>query len=269
MKDFKLAICQNIATEDKEKNVEHALEMVAEAAQNGAEVVVLGEMFNCPYHNKFFVEFAEECPGPTTKKLAEAAKEHGIILIGGSIPERDGDKLYNTSFTFDSDGKLLGKHRKIHLFDIDIDGGVSFKESDTFSPGEKCTVFDTKFGKFGVLICFDIRFPEIFSKTAKMGAEMIFLPAAFNKSTGPDHWEISNRMRALDNQIFVCGAAPARNVGSSYESYANSRVCDPWGNVIAKGDESEMIVYCDIHGDEIEKIRRQLPLLKNRRPELY
>lgn len=269
MKSFKLAVCQTKTTENKKVNIKRALDMINEAADNGAEVVVLGEMFNCPYQNDYFVKFAETYPGETSKAMMEVAKEKNIILIAGSIAEKDGDRIYNTSYAFDGNGQLLAFHRKVHLFDLDIPGKIYFKESDTFTAGNRTTVFDTKFGKFAIFICFDIRFPEIFAKATREGAEFIFVPAAFNMTTGPAHWEISNRMRALDNGVFLCGACPARNIDASYICYGNSRICDPWGQVIAAGDENEMILYADIDGSYLDKVRKQLPLAERKRPELY
>ncbi|MEG2199625.1 MAG: carbon-nitrogen hydrolase family protein, partial [Anaerovorax sp.] len=188
---------------------------------------------------------------------------------GGSIPELDNDKVYNTSFIFDKNGHIIGKHRKMHLFDIDVKGGISFKESDTLTAGNEMTVFDTEYGKMGVAICYDVRFPELFRKMTLAGAKLIILPAAFNMTTGPAHWDLSMRARALDNQIYFAAVSPARDVDSSYVAYGNSCIVTPWGEFCAKTDSREGILYGEIDFDYIEQVRGELPLLLHRRPDLY
>lgn len=269
MNSYKLAICQMKTSNNKTVNIQHAIEMIAEASKNGADVVALPEMFNCPYENRFFKEFAEEYPGETSKALSKIALDCGVYLIGGSIPEFEDGKIYNTSYVFDKSGILIGRHRKVHLFDIDVKNGVSFKESDTLSRGNDITVIDTEYGKIGVAICYDVRFPELSRLMALKGAEIVILPAAFNMTTGPAHWELSIRMRALDNQIFFAGVSPARDENASYISYANSMVSDPWGRIIGAAGKDENIIYVDIDRSLIGKIRQQLPLLNHRRTDLY
>lgn len=266
---MKIAICQMKVCDNKDKNIYHALEMIDEAANNSADIVILPEMFNCPYENKYFPIFAESYPGKTTEALKNASIKNSVYIVGGSIPELENGNIYNTSFIFDRNGNLLGKHQKMHLFDIDVENGVSFKESDTLSAGENITIIDTEFGKIGIAICYDIRFPELSRIMALEGAELIILPAAFNMTTGPAHWELSIRMRALDNQVYFVGAAPARNELASYVAFGNSRIADPWGNVIAAADENECILYADIDKSVITKTRNELPLLKHRRTDLY
>ena len=152
--------------------------------------------------------------------MSDYARKYHIYLIAGSMPEADDvGKVYNTSYIFDRDGKQIGKHRKAHLFDINVKNGQHFKESDTLTSGDHATVFDTEFGKMGVMICYDIRFPEFARTMALDGARMIFVPAAFNMTTGPAHWELTFRARALDNQIYMLGCAPARDIQAGYISW--------------------------------------------------
>ncbi|MEG1583653.1 MAG: carbon-nitrogen hydrolase family protein [Anaerovorax sp.] len=266
---FKLALCQMRGSIEKEYNLEKAESMIREAAKREANVIALPEIFNCPYSNKYFRAYAEEESGPTVKFLKNLAKELGIYLVGGSIPELDNDKVYNTSFIFDKNGHIIGKHRKMHLFDIDVKGGISFKESDTLTAGNEMTVFDTEYGKMGVAICYDVRFPELFRKMTLAGAKLIILPAAFNMTTGPAHWDLSMRARALDNQIYFAAVSPARDVDSSYVAYGNSCIVTPWGEFCAKTDSREGILYGEIDFDYIEQVRGELPLLLHRRPDLY
>jgi omega-amidase len=269
MSKYKIAVCQMKTTDDKKQNIEHAIDMVNISSKNGAELIILPEMFNCPYENKYFPNFAEEYPGETTQSLSNVAKKNHIYLVAGSIPELSSGKIYNTCYIYNRNGELIGRHRKIHLFDIDVKDKVYFKESDTLSAGNKVTVVDTDLGKIGIAICYDIRFPELSRMMALEGAEIIILPAAFNMTTGPAHWELSVRMRAIDNQVFFVGAAPARNNEASYTAYGNSRISDPWGDIIASADERECILYADIDRTTIGSIREQLPLLKHRRTDLY
>lgn len=254
---------------EKNNNLNKAESMIREAARVGSNVIALPEIFNCPYSNKYFREYAEDAEGQSVALLKSLARELQIYLIGGSIPELCEDKVYNTSFIIDKQGEIIGKHRKIHLFDIDVKGGISFKESETLTAGDEMTVFETEYGKMGVAICYDVRFPELFRKMTLAGAKLVILPAAFNMTTGPAHWNLSMQARALDNQIYFAAVSPARDLASPYVAYGNSCVVTPWGEFCAKADARETIVYADIDFSYVEEIRAQLPLLKHRRPELY
>jgi omega-amidase len=265
---FKIAVCQIRTELDQDVTLEKAGRMIAEAAANGAQVVALPEMFNCPYSRKYFHPYAQLGHEKTTGLLSKWAKDNNIIIIGGSIPETDGDKIYNTSFVFDENGNQIAKHRKVHLFDVDLPG-MRFKESATFTPGDKITVFDTKYGRMGVAVCFDIRFPELFRAMAVRGAQVIFLPAQFGITTGSAHWEMALSSRAVDNEVFVVGASAARYEGFSYECWGHSTVCDPFGNTIATCDEKEQILYCDIDLDQIDDVRRRLPTFLHLRRDVY
>ena len=246
-----------------------ANEYVKQCAEQGANIVVLPEIFNGPYSTLQFKDFAEEKGGYTYKKLSGMAKQNNVYLVGGSIPEIEGDKIYNTSFIFDNKGNQIGKHRKMHLFDINVIGGQSFKESDALTAGNSVCVFDTPFCKIGVCICFDMRFPELARLMVLQGAKIIIVPAAFNMTTGPAHWELMFRQRAVDNQCYTIGVAPARNTEASYVSYANSIVVHPWGNVIFQAGSEECVKVIDLDLNEVESIRNQLPLLSARRTDIY
>lgn len=266
---FKLALCQMKGSFDKNESRKNAEKFIREAAANGAHVISLPEMWNCPYSNDYFREYAETADGLTVKFMSGLAKELGVYLIGGSIPELDDDNVYNTSFSFDKEGNVIGRHRKVHLFDIDVKGGIRFMESDTLTAGKELTVLDTEFGKIGVAICYDVRFPEWHRKMALAGAKLIVLPAAFNMTTGPVHWDLTMRARALDNQVYFAANSPARDEDGPYVAYGNSCISDPWGKFIAHADEKECILYGEIDFDHVDDIRQQLPLLKHRREGLY
>lgn len=192
---FQLGICQMHVTADKAENLRHAGELIRQAAAQGAKVVTLPEMFNCPYENACFPRYGEPAGGESWQFLSGIAKELGVYLIGGSVPELEGGKIYNTSYIFSPEGKELARHRKVHLFDIDVPGGQRFMESDTLTAGDSFTVIDTEYGKIGVAICFDIRFSDFFRVMGDMGAQLIVIPAAFNMTTGPIHWDLAFRMR--------------------------------------------------------------------------
>jgi len=267
---FKLALCQMKVVDDKNSNIKKALDMIKNSARNKSDLIILPEMFNCPYDNVKFREYAEEKENSETlKAISNAADEFNIYLVAGSIPELKEGKLYNSSFIFNGNGKIIGSHRKMHLFDIDIPGKITFKESDTLSAGNKITIADTKFCKIGVAICYDMRFPELLRIMALKGAELIIVPGAFNMTTGPAHWETLIRARAIDNQLYMAAASPARNEDLSYVAYGNSMVADPWGKILARADENEEIVYADIDLSKVKEVREELPLLKNRRDDIY
>ena len=170
---------------------------------------------------------------------------------------------------FDKTGKIIAKHRKIHLFDIDVKDRITFKESDVLTAGDDFTVADTEFGKIGIGICYDVRFVELARIMAENGASILFYPGAFNQTTGPAHWELLFRSRALDNQVFCVGVAPALNLDASYHSYGHSIVANPWGEVMVQAGEKEELLICEIDLSEIKKVREEIPVLKNKRKDLY
>ena len=266
---MRLAMIQMHVVRDKAQNLAHARELLFRAARDGIDLAVLPEMFCCPYSNRFFRAYGEEEGGPAWSLLSQTARELQIYLVGGSMPELSDGRVYNTSYVFDREGRQIARHRKAHLFDIDVEGGQRFRESETLTPGDKATVFDTEFGKMGLCICFDFRFQELAKVMADGGAQLFLVPAAFNMTTGPAHWELLFRQRAVDNQVFTLGTAPARNEAEEYVSYGNSILVDPWGTVLARAGAGEEILTAGIDFDRLRSIRRQLPIRAARRPDLY
>ncbi|KAM6448025.1 omega-amidase NIT2 [Liasis olivaceus] len=269
MANFRLALIQLHVSTVKRDNLNRACRLVRTAAGQGAKLVVLPECFNCPYGTKYFPEYAEKIPGDSTQKLSEIAKECGIYLIGGSIPEEDAGKLYNTCTAFGPDGTMLAKYRKIHLFDINVPGKIRFQESETLSAGDRFSVFDTPYCKIGIGICYDIRFPELAQIYTQKGCKLLVYPGAFNLTTGPAHWELLQRGRAVDNQAYVATASPARDETGSYVAWGHSTVVNPWGEVIAKAGTEETVVYAEIDLKKAEEVRKQIPILSQKRPDLY
>ncbi len=276
-KSIKVALVQLAATSDKAYNLSRAKEWITKAAANGAELIVLPECFNSPYSVTAFPKYAELIPqGDTTVFLSNLSKDLGVLLVGGSIPEVEliGNvpKYYNTSLSFGPDGVIIAKHRKVHLFDIDIPGKISFKESTILSPGEKATVFNLPtYGNVGLGICYDIRFPELAAISARSpnNAFAQIYPGAFNTTTGPLHWHLLARARAVDNQIYVIVASPARDLSSDYHAYGHSLVVDPYGKIVSEAGEGEEIVYATLDPQILETIKSGIPISTQRRFDVY
>ncbi|KAK6236700.1 hypothetical protein SCA6_012037 [Theobroma cacao] len=306
---FKIGLCQLSVTPDKERNIEHARKAIEEAAQKGAQLVLLPEIWNSPYSNDSFPVYAEDIDAggdasPSTAMLSEVSSRLKITIVGGSIPERCGDMLYNTCCVFGTDGKLKAKHRKveappipygslhkmpvlriiymwldlikesileppIHLFDIDIPGKITFMESKTLTAGETPTIVDTDVGRIGIGICYDIRFQELAMIYAARGAHLLCYPGAFNMTTGPLHWELLQRARATDNQLYVATCSPARDAGAGYVAWGHSSLIGPFGEVLATTGHEENIIIAEIDYSTLEQRRAGLPLAKQRRGDLY
>lgn len=266
---MRTALIQMPVTADKQKNLQTACRKLREAAGQGTDIAVLPEMFCCPYDNACFRAYGEEAGGEAQRILSSLAAELGMYIVGGSLPELEDGRVYNTSFVYGRRGEALARHRKVHLFDIDVEGGQRFMESETLSPGDSVTTFETEFGTMGLCICFDLRFEELARCMSLRGARCIFVPAAFNMTTGPAHWEMLFRQRAVDNQCFTVGVSPARNETASYVAYGNSLAADPWGTVLCRAGAEETTLYAELDLSRIEAVRRQLPILSARRTDLY
>mmetsp|Transcript_62382 Transcript_62382/g.103762 ORF Transcript_62382/g.103762 Transcript_62382/m.103762 type:complete len:337 (+) Transcript_62382:85-1095(+) len=279
-RQVKLGLCQIHVVDNKAENLKVAETAVREAVQEGAKIVSLPEIFNGPYAVNKFGPYAEEIPesaasidgksSPSIALMSSLAKELRIYLIGGSIAEKDAQgKLYNTAVVFGPDGTILTKHRKMHLFDIDIPGKITFKESETLTSGNAPTLFDTPYGRIGVGICYDIRFPQLASLYRDAGACLIVYPGCFNLTTGPAHWELLQRGRAVDNQLFVATVSQARNPDAGYQSWGHSTIVSPWGTVLATTDHMSGNVYAELDLSEVEQIRKQVPVSFQKREDLY
>lgn len=264
---MKIAQIQMHVTADKGENLRRAATLIESAGE--VDMAMLPEMFCCPYDNKCFRQYGETEGGEAYRFLSALAKEHRIWLVGGSVPELEGERVYNTCYVFDPDGVCVAKHRKMHLFDIDVKGGQSFRESAVLSAGREVTTFDTPWGRMGVCICFDLRFPELSQLMTLAGAKAILVPAAFNRTTGPAHWELLFRQRAVDTQCFTVGTAPAADESASYISWGHSIVCDPWGTVLHHCGEGETVAVTELDFQRVDEVRQQLPLLDARRKDIY
>ncbi|KAI9789919.1 MAG: hypothetical protein M1816_005688 [Peltula sp. TS41687] len=279
-KPIKLALIQLATGLDKPTNLSHARSKILEASHAGASLIVLPECFNSPYGTAHFPTYAEtllpsppsHTQSPTYHALSSLAAETHTYLIGGSIPEFSPHtkKYYNTCLTFGPTGALLATHRKLHLFDIDIPGKITFRESAVLSPGNKVSVVDLPgLGKVGVAICYDIRFPELAMVAARKGCFLLVYPGAFNLTTGRLHWELLARARAVDNQCYVALCSPARDMQAEYHAWGHSLVVDPNAEVRVEAGTGEDVVYAELSGERIEEVRRGIPLSGQRRFDVY
>lgn len=288
-KPFTLALIQlgNIGP-DKSANLRHAREMILKAAggerSGKPSLVVLPECFNSPYGHAHFPKYAETigctkaeevdiqtCQSESVKMLSSTAKEANVWLVGGSIPERDASdqRLYNTCTVYSPTGALVAIHRKVHLFDIDIPGKITFKESETLTGGSSMNFFDTEFARIGLGICYDVRFPELAMISARKGCHVLIYPGAFNLTTGPLHWSLLQRARAVDNQVFFSMCSPARDMSAGYHAWGHSMVVDPFGKILAEAEEGESIVRVSIDPTALYDARAAIPVTTQRRFDVY
>ncbi|KKA23080.1 hypothetical protein T310_2959 [Rasamsonia emersonii CBS 393.64] len=264
---LKLALVQLASGVDKAANLSHARTKVLEAAK-------AGQSSSCSLNASTLRTARSTLPkqAPSFHALSALAAEAKSYLVGGSIPEYEPttQKYYNTSLVFSPTGALIGKHRKTHLFDIDIPGKIRFKESETLSPGNKVTIIDLpEYGKIGLSICYDIRFPETAMIAARNGAFLLVYPGAFNMTTGPLHWSLLGRARAVDNQVYVALCSPARDLNASYHAWGHSFIANPNAEVLTEADEKEDIVYADLDNETIENTRKGIPIYTQRRFDVY
>eukprot|EP01066_Platyproteum_vivax_P012913 Platyproteum_vivax@DN5873_c0_g1_i2.p1 len=258
----------------------HATETIAAACKDHKpDMIVLPEMFCTPYGTKYFKDFGEPVPevGKTpvddskaVKMLVETARKHKIWLVGGSVPELSGANIYNTCVVVDPEGLIVGKHRKVHLFDIDIPGKQTFKESDVLSPGSDVTVIPTPWGSIGVAICYDMRFPELAMCMRKRGAKLLVYPGAFNATTGPMHWKVLVQGRATDNQCYVAACAPALSQDKNdYQSHGHSMVAGLHGDLKIEMGTSPGVECCELDMDLVDQVRQNIPISFQKRHDLY
>lgn len=259
MKNFNVGVVQIATTDCKDKNIEKMRHFVKEASASGADLVVLPEMWNCPYQNSFFPKFAEEEFSKSYQAMASVAKENSLYLVGGSIPVRVGEKIYNRSYVFDRNGREIYRYSKVNLFDI-----KGFQESKNISAGKSVGVFETEYGIFGLCICYDLRFPEMFQEMADFGAEVIFSPSTFTIKTGEMHWNLLTRARAVDNECFIVTSSIARDTELCKNAYGHSNVVSPFGEIIQDFGIKEGIMVMELDAELVEQMREQFPLLQSR-----
>jgi len=265
--DIQAAAIQLNANAARDENVAKAVRMVAQAAANGAKLVVLPELFNGYGDLAAVVAEAEPIPGPTSEALRQCAIRHGLWLVAGSICERSDPpgRGYNTSLFFGPDGSTLATYRKLHLFDANVPGNVNVCESQHMAAGSDVVVAHTEIANFGLAICYDLRFPELFRQLSRRGMEVLLFPSAFLAATGRDHWHVLVRARAIENQCYVVAANQCGRHTERLASYGHSLIVDPWGRILAEAGDDEAIIYANLDGVRLNSTREVLPVLKHRR----
>ena len=270
IRKYQIGVIQMDTRDNYEENMEAACRYIDEAAAKGAKLVAFPEVFN--YIGVEPREVEEIPDGPTISLMAKKAREHKIWIHCGSIVEAnlDGEKKYNTTVLLNPDGEEAARYRKLHAFDITLPDGTETRESDRMQIGKDIVMVDTELGRIGLSICYDIRFPELYRYMAMNGCQVIFTPANFRMQTGKDHWEIILRTRAVENTCYIVapGQIGVKRGGKSI-SYGSSLVADPWGTVIARAKESAGVTMAEIDLDYLDKVRSDLPCLKNRRSDIY
>jgi predicted amidohydrolase len=266
-----VGVVQLTSRDNLAANLQRCRELIAEAAKRGAQVVTLPENFaylgNEQEKFKIAETLDEANPGPMLTMLQEAAVSARVWVIGGGMQERTADptKLHNSCVAVDPTGKLAAIYRKIHLFDVDIPHGAQFLESDSVTPGQAPVLLETPWGRIGLSVCYDLRFPELYRMLAQKGARIVVVPAAFTLHTGKDHWHVLLRARAIENQVYLLAPAQFGRHNDKRTSYGHSVIIDPWGTVVAEMSDREGSAVAELDLDFQDKTRREMPCLGHRR----
>jgi len=263
MDRFLAAVVQMSSGPGRDSNLERARALVREAADRGARLVVLPEVFAWRGPRAEEAAHAESIPGPSTEAMAAVARETGAFLLMGSILERAAgrERSFNTSCLLSPAGELLARYRKIHLFDVDIPGRVTVRESDARAPGSDVVVVPTSIGTLGLSVCYDLRFPELYRRQVRAGAQLLLVPSAFTFTTGAAHWEVLCRARAIENQCYLLAANQTGTSPHGFADFGRSLIADPWGAVVASAADGEGIALAEIDLEHLARIRRELPCL--------
>jgi deaminated glutathione amidase len=268
MWQLRAAAIQLRSTDDLAVNLATSRELSARAARDGAKLVVLPECFcflGRGERDKLRIAEKTDGTGPVMTMLRELARDHGIWVIGGGMPEivpGDDRRTYNTAVVIDPRGDVVARYRKIHLFDVDIPGGATLRESDATAAGDELVVVDIEGARVGLSICYDVRFPELYRRLVKdRGADVVVVPAAFTAHTGAAHWHLLLRARAVEDQAWVVAPAQWGKHNEKRESYGHALIADPWGTVVAEQDTGDGVVIHTLDGATVDKRRTQMPCL--------
>lgn len=272
---LRVAAVQMNSGDDKAANVAQAEALIERAAQSGAQIIALPELWTYLGPTEGNIPNAEPIPGPTIERLAALARRHRVTLHCGSMLERadhpaSDARPYNTAAVLDHNGQLIAKYRKIHLFDADPSGSTApYRESDGIQPGNEIVTFEAEGLRIGLVTCYDLRFPELFRILTLRGAQLIILGSAFTLQTGRDHWEVLVRARAIENGVYLLapdqvGAHPPKRM-----AYGRSMIVDPWGTVLAQAPDQPGVIQAEMTIKRLLDVRRQIPSLANRQPQTY
>lgn len=265
-----IGLIQPTSTTSVERNAALSEPMIREAAAKGAQLISLPEVVNLVDIRKgrSVQEARTEADDPCLALYRALAKELGVWIHAGSLALRleDDDRMANRAFMIDDQGEIRARYDKIHMFDVDLEGGESYRESKLFRPGEQAVLVDSPWGKIGLAICYDLRFPHLHRTLAENGARIILNPAAFTRKTGQAHWHTLLTARAIETTCFVAAAAQCGDHEDGRETYGHSLVVAPWGEVIADGGETPGVVIAELDLGEVDKVRAMVPSLSNGRP---
>lgn len=269
---LRTAVIQLNTRENPTENLANVERFLDEAAAMGVQFASLPEYWSYlgPYAG--FDQAAQSIPGPLIARLQEKARQHRMIVHGGSIVERHPDqpgRFYNTCVLINREGEIIAKYRKIHLFDVDLTNGEKHYESTRIAPGNELVTAEVDGITFGLTICYDLRFPELYRLLALRGAQILMVPAGFTLHTGRDHWEVLLRARAIENLCYVVAPAQVGSYPPDRQCFGRSMIVDPWGLVLAQAPDVPGVTLAEIDLAAIERARRQIPCLENRRPETY
>ena len=265
---FKAAMIQLRSGLTPSANIDAAARMIGEAKSAGADYVQTPEMTNVLAANRtqLFSIAVDEDADTSLASLREVARKLGLYVHVGSLAIKiSPDRAVNRGFLIDPKGEIAARYDKIHMFDVDLEGGESYRESRTYRPGEQAVLADLPWGRLGVTICYDLRFPALYRALAEAGATMLTVPSAFTVQTGEAHWHVLNRARAIENGSFLFAAAQCGKHESRRETYGHSLIVDPWGRILAEGGVEPGVVMAEIDLGEVAKARSRIPSLQHGR----
>ncbi len=265
---YKASVIQMNSKKDLQANLDSAYKRIKESVEQGVKVVGLPENFSFLGGLSMRMKKADKIAEEVPNFLADTAKEFEVYIMGGSYPvPADGGKVYNHSPLYAPDGKEMKSYNKIHLFDVDLDGDESYRESDYVQAGDAKAVVckNEEIGNWGLSVCYDLRFPELYRKLVAGGAEILSIPSAFTYTTGQDHWRSLLRARAIENTCYVFAPAQTGLHGKNRRTWGHAMIIDPWGRVLADAGEEPSIAVAEIDPNNIKKVRSQIPSLKHRR----
>jgi len=265
---FRVGLIQMRSGRTPQANQDAAATLIREAKTGGADYVQTPEMTNImeTSREKLFTTIVEEEKDPTLATFRELARTLGIYVHVGSLAVKVlADKAANRSFLIDRKGNIVARYDKIHMFDVDLTGGESYRESRSYRPGELAVVSDLPWGRLGLTICYDLRFPALYRALAEAGASYLAIPSAFTRQTGEAHWHVLMRARAIENGSFVFAAAQGGTHENGRETFGHSLVVDPWGRVLAEGGTEPGVVFADIDPAEVTAARSRIPSLQHGR----
>lgn len=265
---FIAACVQMRSTRDPARNRDDAVRMIGEAAGAGAAYVQTPEMTSLVDRDRasLFAHVGPQEDDATLSALRETARGRGIVVHVGSLAIRDGEKIANRAFLIDRDGEIAAQYDKIHLFDVDLPNGETWRESSTYSGGDEAVLVQTPFGKLGLAICYDVRFPYLYRAYAEAGASILCAPACFTKQTGEAHWVALHRARAIENGAFMISAAQGGLHEDGRETFGHSIIVDPWGRVLAEAGAEPGVIMAEIDMEEVARARQRIPSLRHARP---